>query len=102
MADDGFTPQVEWILRHCTGRSQTMLFSATLDGDVGHHSALPVRPDRSAGRFGDGDGGLFTTCSSPYHMDQLALSAIRAGIPKILVFSRNASVRPSTGIAISA
>ena len=36
MADDGFTPQVEWILRHCTGRSQTMLFSATLDGDVGH------------------------------------------------------------------
>ena len=36
MADDGFTPQVEWILRHCTGRTQTMLFSATLDGDVGH------------------------------------------------------------------
>ena len=36
MADDGFTPQVEWILRHCTGRNQTMLFSATLDGDVGH------------------------------------------------------------------
>ncbi len=36
MADDGFTPQVEWILRHCTGRKQTMLFSATLDGDVGH------------------------------------------------------------------
>src|SRR5690606_12743132 len=30
MADDGFTPQVEWILRHSTGRSQTMLFSATL------------------------------------------------------------------------
>ena len=36
MADDGFTPQVEWILRHCRGRTQTMLFSATLDGDVGH------------------------------------------------------------------
>ena len=36
MADDGFTPQVEWILRHCTIRNQTMLFSATLDGDVGH------------------------------------------------------------------
>ncbi|MDX2378947.1 MAG: DEAD/DEAH box helicase, partial [Acidimicrobiia bacterium] len=27
MADDGFTPQVEWILRHSTGRTQTMLFS---------------------------------------------------------------------------
>ncbi|CAB4699745.1 MAG: DEAD/DEAH box helicase [Actinobacteria bacterium] len=36
MADDGFTPQVEWILRHVTGVHQTMLFSATLDGQVGH------------------------------------------------------------------
>ena len=36
MADACFTPQVEWILRRCTGRDQTMLFSATLDGDVGH------------------------------------------------------------------
>ena len=36
MADDGFTPQVEWILRHVTGPHQTMLFSATLDGDVAH------------------------------------------------------------------
>ena len=36
MADEGFTPQVEWILRHVTGEHQTMLFSATLDGQVGH------------------------------------------------------------------
>jgi superfamily II DNA/RNA helicase len=36
MADDGFTPQVEWILRKVTGERQMMLFSATLDGDVGH------------------------------------------------------------------
>ena len=36
MADDGFTPQVEWILRQVTGPHQTMLFSATLDGQVGH------------------------------------------------------------------
>ena len=34
MADMGFTPQVEWILRHLVHRHQTMLFSATLDGDV--------------------------------------------------------------------
>ncbi len=34
MADMGFTPQVEWLLRHLEGRHQTMLFSATLDGDV--------------------------------------------------------------------
>ena len=38
MADDGFTPQVEWILRHVHRQHQTMLFSATLDGDVGHLS----------------------------------------------------------------
>jgi superfamily II DNA/RNA helicase len=36
MADEGFLPQVEWLLRHVTGKHQTMLFSATLDGDVGH------------------------------------------------------------------
>ena len=36
MADDGFTPQVDWILRRITHKHQTMLFSATLDGDVGH------------------------------------------------------------------
>lgn len=36
MADEGFTPQVEWILRHVTAPHQTMLFSATLDGQVGN------------------------------------------------------------------
>ena len=34
MADMGFLPQVEWILRHVGARHQTMLFSATLDGAV--------------------------------------------------------------------
>ncbi len=34
MADMGFLPQVEWILRHVEARHQTMLFSATLDGAV--------------------------------------------------------------------
>ena len=34
MADMGFLPQVEWILRHVESRHQTMLFSATLDGAV--------------------------------------------------------------------
>ncbi len=32
MADMGFLPQVEWLLRHIKGRHQTLLFSATLDG----------------------------------------------------------------------
>jgi superfamily II DNA/RNA helicase len=34
MADMGFLPQVEWILRHVGGPHQTLLFSATLDGAV--------------------------------------------------------------------
>jgi superfamily II DNA/RNA helicase len=34
MADMGFLPQVEWILRRTDGRHQTLLFSATLDGVV--------------------------------------------------------------------
>jgi len=36
MADMGFLPQVEWFLRRITGDHQTLLFSATLDGDVNH------------------------------------------------------------------
>jgi superfamily II DNA/RNA helicase len=47
MSDMGFMPQVEWLLRQITGPHQTMLFSATLDGDVDslirHHLADPVR-----------------------------------------------------------
>ena len=46
MADMGFLPQVEWILRHIHVDHQTMLFSATLDGAVDtvvkRHLADPV------------------------------------------------------------
>ena len=34
MADMGFMPQVEWVLRHIEGDHQTLLFSATLDGAI--------------------------------------------------------------------
>nr|NIR36466.1 DEAD/DEAH box helicase [Actinomycetota bacterium]NIS30789.1 DEAD/DEAH box helicase [Actinomycetota bacterium]NIT95294.1 DEAD/DEAH box helicase [Actinomycetota bacterium]NIU18966.1 DEAD/DEAH box helicase [Actinomycetota bacterium]NIU65992.1 DEAD/DEAH box helicase [Actinomycetota bacterium] len=34
MADMGFLPQVEWILRNVESEHQTLLFSATLDGAV--------------------------------------------------------------------
>jgi superfamily II DNA/RNA helicase len=34
MADMGFLPQVEWLLRHTEAEYQTLLFSATLDGGI--------------------------------------------------------------------
>jgi superfamily II DNA/RNA helicase len=34
MADMGFLPQVEWLLRHTEGEHQMLLFSATLDGGI--------------------------------------------------------------------
>jgi superfamily II DNA/RNA helicase len=46
MADMGFLPQVEWLLRRMPKERQTMLFSATLDGEVNHvvriHLTEPV------------------------------------------------------------
>ena len=51
MADMGFLPQVEWILRHIDGPHQTLLFSATLDGAVDALvAALPARPRVPRGR----------------------------------------------------
>jgi superfamily II DNA/RNA helicase len=89
MADDGFTPQVEWILRHCTGRTQTMLFSATLDGDVGHlirhYQTDPetVAIDEST----DTVGTMHHLFLAVHHMDKdKVIGSVGKGIPKILVF----------------
>ena len=47
MADMGFMPQVEWVLRRLEREHQTLLFSATLDTDVDylvrHYLRDPVR-----------------------------------------------------------
>jgi superfamily II DNA/RNA helicase len=47
MADMGFLPQVEWVLRQLRHAHQTMLFSATLDGEIDylvrHYLKDPVR-----------------------------------------------------------
>ncbi|CAN5782563.1 hypothetical protein BH23ACT2_BH23ACT2_17810 [soil metagenome] len=52
MADMGFMPQVEWILRHIPGDHQTLLFSATLDGVVqgliDRYQTDPVRHEAEA------------------------------------------------------
>jgi superfamily II DNA/RNA helicase len=47
MADMGFMPQVQWVLRRMVQDRQTLLFSATLDGDIDYivknHMNDPVR-----------------------------------------------------------
>jgi len=89
MADDGFTPQVEWILRHCTGRSQTMLFSATLDGDVGHlirhylKDPIEVAVDSAT----DTVGTMHHLFLAVHHMDKArVIGAISQALPKVAVF----------------
>ena len=89
MADDGFTPQVEWILRHCRARTQTMLFSATLDGDVGHlirhylRDPVEVAVDAAT----DTVGTMHHLFLAVHHMDKdRVVGAISQGIGKVAVF----------------
>ena len=89
MADDGFTPQVEWVLRHCRGRNQTMLFSATLDGDVAHlirhYLRDPVEVATDAAT--DTVGTMHHLFLAVHHMDKdRVVGAISLGIPKVAVF----------------
>jgi superfamily II DNA/RNA helicase len=89
MADDGFTPQVEWVLRHCRGRNQTMLFSATLDGDVAHlirhYLRDPVEVATDAAT--DTVGTMHHLFLAVHHMDKdRVVGAITKGIPKLAVF----------------
>ncbi len=89
MADDGFTPQVEWILRHCTGRNQTMLFSATLDGDVGHliRNYLTDPVEVSIDEATDTVGTMHHLFLAVHHMDkERVVESIAKGISKLLVF----------------
>jgi superfamily II DNA/RNA helicase len=89
MADDGFTPQVEWILRKVTAQHQTMLFSATLDGDVGHlvrrymNDPVEVATDSAT----DTVGTMHHLFLAVHHMDKdKVVQAIASGMAKTLVF----------------
>ncbi len=95
MADDGFTPQVEWILRHCTGRNQTMLFSATLDGDVGHlirhylKDPVEVAVDSAT----DTVGTMHHLWLAVHHMDKVrVVASIAAGTTRTVVFCQTKRV----------
>jgi superfamily II DNA/RNA helicase len=89
MADDGFTPQVEWILRKVTAPHQTMLFSATLDGDVAHLVARYMNdPEEVAvDAATDTVGTMHHLFLAVHHMDKdRVVAAIASGLGKSIVF----------------
>ena len=91
MADMGFMPQVEWLLRHVPGDRQTLLFSATLDGVV---DRLISRYQKDPVRFEV--ESPTTTVDSMQHrfllvheMDRAkVVASIAAASNRTLVFSR--------------
>ena len=89
MADDGFTPQVEWILRKLTAPHQTMLFSATLDGDVAHLVARYLRDPVEVAIDAPTDvvGTMHHVFFAVHHMDKdKVVAAIASGVSKTIVF----------------
>jgi superfamily II DNA/RNA helicase len=90
MNDMGFRPQVEWLLRRCTGRDQTLLFSATLDHEV--ESLVrgflrhPVRHEADAEHVVDSMEHRFIAV---HQLDKAKLTAAIAGHhDRTLVFVR--------------
>ena len=89
MADDGFTPQVEWIMRKITAPHQTMLFSATLDGDVGHLVARYMKdPEEVAiDAATDTVGTMHHLWLAVHHMDKdRVVATISSAMDKTIVF----------------
>ena len=91
MADMGFLPQVEWILRHIESEHQTMLFSATLDGAVDtviqRHLSDPVLHEVEEKEVTvDQMGHLWLRV---HHMDKVKVAAsIIEGANRTILFTR--------------
>jgi superfamily II DNA/RNA helicase len=91
MADMGFMPQVEWILRHIPGDHQTLLFSATLDGVVqgliDRYQTDPVRHEVVS--EGVTVASMTQRFLRVHQMDKpKVVAAISRGGTRTLVFSR--------------
>ncbi len=91
MADMGFLPQVEWVLRHVDSARQTMLFSATLDGEVDHvvrvHMHDPVFHEVESTNVTVED--MHHRFFKVHQMDKVKVTAaVAAGTYRCLVFVR--------------
>jgi superfamily II DNA/RNA helicase len=84
MADMGFLPEVKRLLDACSAERQTLLFSATLDGDVDvivkRYMQDPVRHEE-AGVDTDGDAveHVFWSVERPDRVDVTARAVSRTG-----------------------
>lgn len=90
MVDMGFLPQVEWILRHLPDRRvQTLLFSATLDGQIAH-IAKRYLDDPAFCEIESHDPTVEEMAHrflQVHHMDKVrVVAAISGGVNKTLVF----------------
>ena len=91
MADMGFMPQVEWVLRHIDSDHQTLLFSATLDGVV---DRLISRYQHEPARFEvESDSSTVDSMAHRFllvhEMDRAkVVAAIARSANRTLVFSR--------------
>jgi superfamily II DNA/RNA helicase len=91
MADMGFLPQVEWVLRRAPTDRQTMLFSATLDGAVDHlvrvHLRNPVAHEVMSDSVTVED--MTHRFLSVHEMDKVkVIASIARGVDRCLVFVR--------------
>jgi superfamily II DNA/RNA helicase len=91
MADMGFLPQVEWILRRLDARKQTLLFSATLDGDVDViiHRYLRDPVSHEVEEEIDDEAAVEHRFFAVHEMDRVkVLAAISKGVARTIVFMR--------------
>ncbi|MFM7046605.1 MAG: DEAD/DEAH box helicase [Actinomycetota bacterium] len=89
MADEGFMPQVEWVLRKVTSVHQTMLFSATLDGQVGNLVRRYMNEPREVSIDAPTDtvGTMRHLFLAVHRMDKdRVVAAVAAGAGKTVVF----------------
>lgn len=91
MADMGFLPQVRRIMSGVSADRQTLLFSATLDGQVGSlvsaYMEMPVRHDAEPGE--DKVDTMEHRFLKVHHMDKVKMAAaIAASANRTLLFTR--------------
>ena len=89
MADEGFMPQVEWILRHVTSEHQTMLFSATLDGQVANLVKRYMRTPKEVSIDSPTDtvGTMRHLFLAVHHMDKdRVINSIASSVGQTVVF----------------